>query len=412
VRGENYLLVNNDTVLETASMEADSVDLIVTSIPFSTQYEYTPSYHDLGHSDDDAHFWQQMDFLTPELLRVLKPGRRAIIHVKDRIVPGGINGVGFQTVSPFSDDCVAHFRKHGFHFLARVTIGTDVVRENNQTYRLGWSEQCKDGSRMGHGMPEYLLEFRKVQTDRSRGYADVPVVKPKPDFVSVIDGRPVEPGDDDFDERRIRPVAGTGYSRGRWQLDAHGVWRSDGNRPLLPDELARLVRLDGKSIYRGWKEWCRTHVYNHELHVAFCEELDEAGRLPPTFMIAPPHMDHPAIRTDVARMRTLNMHQQRKGREMHLCPLQFDIVERAIEDYTMPGETVFDPFGGIMTVPYCALRMGRKAIATELSPDYFADGCAYAEEASRGGRGPTLFDLLEAEMGAAEPAPRAVEAAE
>lgn len=411
-RGENYLLVNNDTVLETASMEADSVDLIVTSIPFSTQYEYTPSYHDLGHSDDDAHFWQQMDFLTPELLRVLKPGRRAVIHVKDRIVPGGINGLGFQTVSPFSDDCVAHFRKHGFAFLSRVTVGTDVVRENNQTYRLGWSEQCKDGTRMGHGMPEYLLEFRKPQTDRSRGYADVPVVKPKPDFVSVIDGRPVEPGDDDFDEKRIRPVAGTGYSRGRWQLDAHGVYRSDGNRPLLPDELARLVRLDGKSIYRGWKEWCRNHVYNHELHVAFCEELDEAGRLPPTFMIAPPHMDHPAIRTDVARMRTLNMHQQRKGREMHLCPLQFDIVERAIEDYTMPGEMVFDPFGGIMTVPYCALRMGRKAVATELSPDYFADGVAYAEEASRGGRGPTLFDLLEAEITSAEPEPRAVEAAE
>ena len=404
VRTEDYLLVNNDTVLETADMAADSVDLIVTSIPFSTQYEYTPSYHDMGHSDNDAHFWRQMDFLIPELLRVLKPGRRAVIHVKDRIVPGGINGFGFQTVSPFSDDCVARFVRHGFAFLSRVTIGTDVVRENNQTYRLGWSEQCKDGTRMGHGMPEYLLEFRKPQTDRVRGYADRPVTKAKPDFVSVIDGRPVAPGDDDFDEKRIRPIAGTGYSRGRWQLDAHGVYRSDGNRPLLPDELARLVRLDGKSIYRGWKAWCESHVHNHELHVAFCEALDEAGRLPPTFMIAPPHMDHPAIRTDVARMRTLNMHQQRKGREMHLCPLQFDIVERAIEDYTMPGETVFDPFGGIMTVPYCALRMGRKAVATELSADYFADGVMYAQEASAGRKGPTLFDLMEVEIDAANEA--------
>lgn len=401
-------IVHNDTVLETAEMEADSVDLIVTSIPFSTQYEYTPSYNDMGHSDSDAHFWQQMDFLTPELLRVLKPGRRAIIHVKDRIVPGGINGLGFQTVSPFSDDCVAHFRRHGFAFLARVTVATDVVRENNQTYRLGWSEQCKDGTRMGHGMPEYLLEFRKPQSDLSRGYADVPVVKAKPDFVSVIDGRPVEAGDDDFDGKRIRPVAGTGYSRGRWQLDAHGVWRSDGNRPLLPEELARLVRLDGKAIYRGWKEWCLTHVYNRELHVAFCEALDEADRLPPTFMVAPPHVDHPAIRTDVARMRTLNMLQQRKGREMHLCPLQFDIVEAAIEAYTMPGETVFDPFGGIMTVPYCALRMGRKAIGVELNPDYFADGVTYAREASAAIKPPTLFDLLEAEILAAP----AMEAAE
>jgi hypothetical protein len=45
------------------------------------------------------------------------------------------------------------------------TITTDVVRENNQTYRLGWTEQCKDGSRMGNGMPEYLLVFRKPPTD-------------------------------------------------------------------------------------------------------------------------------------------------------------------------------------------------------------------------------------------------------
>ena len=397
VRGERFLVVHNDTVEETRTLEADSVDLIVTSIPFSTQYEYTPSFNDFGHTDDDAHFWAQMDFLTPELLRVLKPGRRAVIHVKDRIVPGGINGLGFQTVSPFSDDCVSHFRRHGFAFLARVTIGTDVVRENNQTYRLGWTEQCKDGTRMGHGMPEYLLEFRKPQTDRSKGYADVPVVKQKPDFVSVIDGRPVAPGDDAFDEKRIRPVAGTGYSRGRWQLDAHGVWRSSGNRPLLPDELARLLRLEPKFIYRGWKAWQESHVHDHEVHVAFCEALDEAGRLPPTFMLVPPHVDHPAIRTDVARMRTLNMRQQAKGREMHLCPLQFDIVERAIEAYSMPGETVFDPFGGIMTVPYCALRMDRRAIGVELNPDYFADGVAYVEEAAAGGRAPDLFDLLRAE---------------
>jgi DNA modification methylase len=391
-------LVHNDTILETREMEADSVDLIVTSIPFSTQYEYTPSYHDLGHTDDDAHFWEQMDFLTGDLLRVLKPGRRAVIHVKDRIVPGGINGFGFQTVSPFSDDCVAHFKRHGFAFLSRVTIATDVVRENNQTYRLGWSEQCKDGTRMGHGMPEYLLEFRKPQTDRSRGYADDPVTKVKPDFVSVIDMKPVTPGEDDFDEKRIRPVAGTGYSRGRWQLDAHGVWRSSGNRLALPEELAALVRSDAKTIYRGWKEFCLTHVYDHETHVAFCEVLDEAGRLPPTFMLTPPHSDNPEVVTDVARMRTLNMLQAKKGREMHLCPLQFDIVERAVRAYSMPGELVFDPFGGIMTVPYIALKMGRRAIANELNPDYFRDGCTYAETAAGGNDGPSLFDLLEAEM--------------
>lgn len=60
------------------------------------------------------------------------------------------------------------------------TIVTDVVRENNQTYRLGWTEQCKDGTKMGVGMPEYLLIFRKPPTDTTNAYADTPVVKLPP----------------------------------------------------------------------------------------------------------------------------------------------------------------------------------------------------------------------------------------
>ena len=38
-------------------MPEDSVGLVVTSIPFSTQAEYGPSYHDLGCSRDNDHFW-------------------------------------------------------------------------------------------------------------------------------------------------------------------------------------------------------------------------------------------------------------------------------------------------------------------------------------------------------------------
>ena len=49
--GAGWSLVNNDCVDETAGMESDSVGLILTSIPFSSQYEYTPSYRDFGHTD-------------------------------------------------------------------------------------------------------------------------------------------------------------------------------------------------------------------------------------------------------------------------------------------------------------------------------------------------------------------------
>jgi len=281
ISGDGYRLILNDCVEEARALESDSVDLILTSIPFSTQYEYTPSYNDFGHSDDTAHFWQQMDFLTPHLLRVLKPGRVCAIHVKDRITPGGLTGLGFQTVSPLHAEAIAHYQRHGLAYLGMKTIVTDVVRENNQTYRLGWTEQCKDGSRMGCGMPEYLLLFRKPPTDRSNGYADVPVVKSKET-----------------------------YRLARWQIDANAFQRSNGNRLLTSEEMKSLPHAE---IYKRWREFNTQHHYDYEAHVALGDALHDADRLPVTFNLLPPHSWHPDVWTDIARMRTLNMLQERKG---------------------------------------------------------------------------------------------------
>lgn len=365
--GPTYRVANDDAIVDARSIASDTVGLVVTSIPFSTQYEYSPSYHDLGHTDDDAHFFEHLGFLTPELFRILKPGRVCAVHVKDRIVPSGISGFGFQTVSPFSDKTIAHFTRHGFAFLARKTIVTDVVRENNQTYRLGWTEQCKDGSRMGAGMPEYLLVFRKPPTDRSNGYADEPVVKSK-----------------------------EAYTRSRWQIDAHGYARSSGNRLLVPGE---LVHLPHERIFKLFRDYHLTHVYDFEHHVALSEALEDANRLPTTFMLLQPPSWHPDVWTDVARMRTLNASQAKKGLDQHLCPLQFDIVDRCIEQYSEPGDVVYDPFMGIGTVPSEAIKRGRIGWGCELSRPYFADAVGYCEAADRQQGMPSLFDLLEAEAG-------------
>lgn len=366
--GPGYTIVNNDCVLETQRMASDSVGLIVSSIPFATQYEYSPNYADFGHTDDNRHFWAQMDYLIPELYRVLQPGRVAAIHVKDRITPGGINGFGFQTVWPFSDECVTAFTKHGFAYLARKTIVTDVVRENNQTYRLGWSEQCKDGSRMGAGLPEYFLIFRKPPTDRSNGYADLPVFKDK-----------------------------SWYTRGRWQIDAHGFMRSSGNRLLMPEELDGL---DQAQIFQMFKRHSLENVYDYRHDVKIAEHVDESGWLPSKFMLLQPQSWHPDVLTDVVRMRTLNTSQAVKGKDQHLCPLPLDLVERAIEQYSMPGEEVYDPFGGLMTVPYMAVKLGRYGRGTELAAPYFLDGATYCAAAAREHSMPTLFDLDELEVAA------------
>lgn len=364
-RGADWTLINRDTVEETAAMASDSVDLVVTSIPFSTQYEYTPSYNDFGHTDSDIHFFEQLDYLTPQLLRVLKPGRVACVHVKDRIRPGGLDGVSFQSVTPFHADCIQHYRRHGFVYMGMITVVTDVVRENNATYRLGWADQCKDGSRMSVGMPEYVILLRKAPSDATSGYADERVVKTKAD-----------------------------YTRGRWQIDAHSFWRSRGDRFLEPEE---LIGLDLKSVYRTFRGFSASVVYDYERHVRIAETLDNAGILPTHFMTLPPVSQHDEVWSDVTRMRTLNGHQVAKGRERHLCPLQFDIVDRLIRRFSNEGELVYDPFGGLGTVPLRAVMMGRRGLSTELSPDYFDDSVRILREHDAGRGNLTLFDLLAAE---------------
>lgn len=387
VKGDRFTVAHNDCVDETRRMGSDSVGLILTSIPFATQYEYSPNYADFGHTDSNGHFFEQMDFLTPELLRVLHPGRLAAIHVKDRIVPGGMTGLGFQTVYPFHVDTIRHFQKHGFAYMGMKTIVTDVVRENNQTYRLGWSEQCKDASKMGVGMPEYLLIFRKPPSDTSNSYADKPVVKLKP-FSLDVEGNMVP-----FD-REAPMVAGTGYSRARWQLDAHGFTRSSGQRLLTADE---LLNMPHDMIFKVFKDQSLRQVYDFEQHVTIGEALEVTGKLPVTFMLLQPQSWSDEVWSDVTRMLTLNGAQSAKGKEMHLCPMQFDIADRAINQWTMTGETVYDPFGGLMTVPYRAIKAGRVGRAAELNPGYFFDGVAYCKAMEQEVSTPSLFDFKELE---------------
>lgn len=362
VQGENYTYINNDCILETEQMEENSVDEIITSIPFGNHYEYTPSYNDLGHNEDNDRFFEQMDYLTPNLLRVLKPGRVACIHVKDRILFGNATGDGMPTVDPFSDLTVMHFMKHGFRYMGRITITTDVVRENNQTYRLGWTEQCKDGSKMGVGCPEYVLLFRKLPTDTSKAYADEKVVKSKEE-----------------------------YSRGRWQIDAHAYWRSSGNRLVTKEE---LMNTPPNKLQRLYTEFSRANVYDYKEHIALAEKLDKENKLPATFMCIAPASWNDTVWDDIVRMRTLNAEQRRRDMQMHVCPLQLDIIERLITRYSNTGDKIYDPFGGIGSTPMTAIKMGRYGIACELNNEYFRDGVGYCKAEEDKINTPTLFDLM------------------
>lgn len=75
---------------------------------------------------------------------------------------------------------------------------------------------------------------------------------------------------------------------------------------------------------------------------------------------------------DIRQTYTLDA---RKGRdpedEKHLCPLQLDVIERAITLWSNPGETVLTPFMGVGSEVYGAVLNNRRGIGIELKPSYY-----------------------------------------
>ena len=70
------------------------------------------------------------------------------------------------------------------------------------------------------------------------------------------------------------------------------------------------------------------------------------------------------------------------GDERHLCPLQLDVIERALVMWSNPGDVVLSPFMGIGSEGYCSLKAGRRFVGTELKESYWRQACNYLDGAS------------------------------
>ncbi|HEY4713357.1 MAG TPA: DNA methyltransferase [Aquirhabdus sp.] len=69
--------------------------------------------------------------------------------------------------------------------------------------------------------------------------------------------------------------------------------------------------------------------------------------------------------------------------ERHICPLQLEVIERAMQLWSVEGDVVWSPFLGIGSEGYVALQMGRKFIGAELKQSYFELACRNLAEAKK-----------------------------
>lgn len=100
---------------------------------------------------------------------------------------------------------------------------------------------------------------------------------------------------------------------------------------------------------------------------------------------------------DIQQTKVLNVEQARESQdEKHICPLQLQVIERAVQLWTNPGDVVFSPFCGIGSEGYEALRLGRKFVGIELKEQYAAVARKNLEKMEREKSQVTLFDFEEA----------------
>lgn len=254
-----------DCVELIREVESDSIGLSVFSPPFASLYTYSDSPRDMGNCRSHAEFFEHFGFLTPELLRVLMPGRIVAIHCMN--LPTVKVRDGVIGITDFRGDIIRHMQKTGFIFHSEVVIWKDPVTAMQRTKALGLlHKQLKKDSCMSRmGIPDYVVCFRK------------PGENPQP----------VEHTNVTF------PVS-------QWQDWASPIW----------------------------------------------DNINQ---------------------TEVLSFREAREHEDEK----HICPLQLEVIRRCLVLWSNPGDLVLDPFAGVGSVGYEAVRAGRRALMFELKPSYY-----------------------------------------
>ena len=88
--------------------------------------------------------------------------------------------------------------------------------------------------------------------------------------------------------------------------------------------------------------------------------------------------------SDIDQSDTLNYRMARDSKdERHICPLQKQVIERCLQLWSNPGDTVLSPFAGIGSEGYMSVKLKRRFIGFELKPSYFKYACKHLKEAEQ-----------------------------
>lgn len=158
---EQYKLMHGDCCDRIKEVPDNSVHFSIFSPPFAELYVYSDDYRDMGNCKNYQEFFKHFGYLTPELYRIMMPGRLVAVHCMNLPIQKGKEG--FLGLRNFSGMLVDHFINEGFIFHCEIIIWKDPVVEMQRTKSIGLlnKQKDKDASLSRVGIPDKLLVFRK-----------------------------------------------------------------------------------------------------------------------------------------------------------------------------------------------------------------------------------------------------------
>lgn len=325
---DEYALYNADTCAAILDIPDNSCGFGVFSSPFRELYCYSNLLEDMGNSKA-CQFDDHYEFLIPHLLRITKPGRNLSFHCMN--IPKSKGKDGVIGLTDFRGQMIKLFEKYGWIFHGEVCIWKDPVLQMQRTKALGLlhKQTKKDSCMSRQGLPDYLITMRKP------GINESPVAH----------------------EHGFTEYAGTNPP------DCDGemwVWAGTGGKKRRPKGWFEVKQYNG--------EWPKLNPFKAG------SEAHESWSIVTWQRYASPVWMDIQMSGDVAGIegRKATLQSMREEEDIkHICPLQLQVIERAIHLWSNPEDTVFTPFLGIGSEVYESVRLGRKGIGIELKTAYF-----------------------------------------
>ncbi len=159
--GEDWTMMLGDSCERVKEIETDSVGLSVFSPPFPGLYAYSNSPRDIGNTGTIKDMIEHFQFLTPELLRITKPGRLCCIHLMQLTAMKSRDR--YIGIKDYRGATIEHMEKFGWRFAGEVTIDKNpqVQAVRNKERGLLFKSLAKDSSMMRMALADYLIYFRK-----------------------------------------------------------------------------------------------------------------------------------------------------------------------------------------------------------------------------------------------------------